>query len=111
MIDHYSFGSITINKKNYSHDVIVSGAKVKSWWRAASHEVNINDLDAILEENPKTIIFGSGAAGVMKVLSSSEEYLTKRGIKVQIKKTAEAVSEYNRRLAEPGIVAALHLTC
>ena len=111
MINSYSFGSITINGKSYSHDVIISAAKVKSWWRATSHEVNIKDLDPILEEQPKTVLFGTGAAGVMRVLPATLEYLEKRGIKAEIRRTAAAVNEYNRRLSEKGVVCALHLTC
>jgi hypothetical protein len=111
MISRYSFGSITIDRKEYSHDVIISAAKVKSWWRDTSHEVNIKDLDPILEEHPQAIIFGTGAAGMMRVLSETLDYLTKRGIKSVVLKTADAVKEYNRRVSENGVVAALHLTC
>lgn len=111
MINHYSFGSITIDGKEYSHDVIVSGPKVKSWWRATSHEVNLNDIDPILEEKPKLIVFGTGASGVMEVLPETENYLEKQGIKVLIFRTAEAIKEFNRRSAEAGVVGAFHLTC
>jgi hypothetical protein len=111
MIDTYSFGSITIDGKNYEHDVIVSASGVKSWWRATSHNVGINDLDPILEEKPKLVIFGTGASGIMKVPSESSDYLGKEGIKVVIKKTADAVREYNLRQSEPGVVGAFHLTC
>ncbi len=111
MIDHYSFGSITIDSKNYDHDVIVSASGVKSWWRATSHNVSVNDLDPILEEKPKLVILGTGAAGVMKVPQETIDYLGKQRIKVVIKKTAEAVKEYNLRQGEAGTVGAFHLTC
>jgi hypothetical protein len=111
VIEHYSFGSITIDGKNYSHDVIVAGSKVKSWRRAVSHEVSINDADPILEEKPKLIIFGTGAAGVMNVLPETEKYLEEQGIKVLISKTADAVRELNQRMKEAGAVGAFHLTC
>lgn len=111
MIEHYSFGSITINGKEHSHDVIVSSSGVKTWWRSTSHNVSINDLDPILSEKPKLVIFGTGAAGVMKVAGESEDYLKELGIKVLIKKTADAVKEYNLRQSELGVVGAFHLTC
>lgn len=111
MIEHYSFGSIRIDGKNYSHDVIVTGSKVKTWWRATSHEVNINDADPILEEKPKLIIFGTGATGIMEVLPETEKYLEEQGIKVLISKTADAVKEFNQRMKEAGVVGAFHLTC
>ena len=111
MIDHYSFGSIKIDGKSYSHDVIVSGKKVKDWWRNASHEVAINDVEPILAEKPKTVIFGTGASGVCEVFDETIKYLEKLGIKVLIFQTPEAVKEFNRRLAEAGVVGAFHLTC
>lgn len=111
MIDHYSFGSITIDGKNYEHDVIVSASGVKSWWRAASHNVSLNDLDPILEEKPKLVIFGTGAAGVMKVPPETIDHLKKEGVKVMIKKTGDAVQEFNRLSGTPGLTGAFHLTC
>jgi hypothetical protein len=111
MIEHYSFGSIKIDGETYSHDVIVVGSKVKSWWRATSHEVSINDLEPILEEKPKTVIFGTGASGVMKVASETEEYLRQKGMDVRILRTGEAVKSFNQRSAEAGLVGAFHLTC
>jgi len=111
MIDHYSFGSITIDGKSYEHDVIISSSGVRSWWRATSHNVSINDLDPILEEKPKMVIFGTGASGIMSVPSESSDYLGKQGIKVLIKKTADAVKEYNLRQSDTGTVGAFHLTC
>ena len=111
MIEHYSFGSITIDGKNYDHDVIISSSGVKSWWRATSHNVSINDLDPILEEKPKLVIFGTGASGIMKVPQESLAYLEKQGIKFTIKETSDAVREYNLRQSEAGIVGAFHLTC
>lgn len=111
MISHYSFGSITIDGKKYEHDVIISLSGIKSWWRATSHNVSINDLDLILKEKPNLVIFGTGAAGVMKVASETEDYLEKQGIKLLIKKTGDAVKEYNLRQSEAGVVGAFHLTC
>lgn len=111
MIDHYTFGTITIDGKEYSHDAIVCGKKVKSWWRATSHEVTINDVDPILQEKPKLIIFGTGVSGVCEVFPETIDYLEKQNIKVSIFQTPEAVKEFNRRLTESGVVGAFHLTC
>lgn len=111
MIEHYAFGSMKIDGKKFSHDLIVSSAGIRDWWRNTSHEVGINDLEKILVDNPKVIIFGTGAAGVMRVLPETEEYLEKQKIEVLIYKTAEAVREFNQRSQQPGVVGAFHLTC
>lgn len=111
MINSYHFGSIVIDGKEYSHDVIVCGSKVKSWWRNTSHEVTMNDLEPILEEKPKLVIFGTGASGVCEVFPETVEYLEKQDIKVLVFQTPEAVKEFNRRIKETGMVGAFHLTC
>ena len=111
MIEHYSFGLIKIDGKEYSHDVIVAGSKVKSWWRNTSHEVTINDVRPILEEKPKLVIFGTGESGVCEIFRETIEYLEKQGIKVLTFRTPEAVKEFNLRIKEPGLVGAFHLTC
>ena len=111
MIDRYRFGSITIDGKEYSHDVIVAGKKVESWWRNTSHEVNLNDVEPILKEKPKLVIFGTGESGVCKVFPETAEYLEKQGIKVLTFETPEAVKEFNLRINDPGTVGAFHLTC
>jgi hypothetical protein len=111
VIEHYAFGSIKIDGKNYSHDVIVSLNKAALWWRKTSHEVAIDDLAPILKENPKLIVFGTGAMGVMKVLPETEEYLKQQGIQVTVLPSGDAVKEYNLRIKDPGTVGAFHLTC
>jgi hypothetical protein len=110
VVDSYHFGSIRIDGKEYSHDVIISGPVVYPWRRATSHEVTINDLEHILELKPKSIIFGTGEAGVMRVMLEAEEYLQKEGISFKKLRTPEAVEELNRSTA-PGVVGAFHLTC
>jgi hypothetical protein len=111
MIDSYHFGSIKIDGKEYTHDVIVAGNKVKSWWRNTSHEVTINDVEPILEEKPALVIFGTGESGVCRVFQETIEYLERQGIKNLVLKTPEAVEEFNRRISEKGVVGAFHLTC
>ena len=104
MISHYSFGNITVDGKEYTHDVIISGRTVKDWWRNTSHEVGINDVDPILEEKPKLIIFGTGASGVCRVFPETIEHLKTQGIKVLVFETPAAVKEFNRLSAQGGVV-------
>jgi len=47
----------------------------------------------------------------MKVDDKLKEKLKSLGIETIIKKTAEAVEEYNRIYKDKKVVAALHLTC
>jgi len=111
MIDHYEFGTITIDGKRYDHDVIIFKGEIRSWWRETSHNVSIKDIESLAKERPKTIIFGTGASGVMKVSTEAEDYLRQNGIKVLMLKTGDAVKKFNELSADPSVAAAIHLTC
>ncbi|MBN2058288.1 MAG: hypothetical protein JW782_05795 [Candidatus Saganbacteria bacterium] len=111
MIDSYSFGNITINGLNFNKDLVLAWPAVLNWWRKTSHEVRPEDVEPILALEPKTIIFGTGDSGAMKVLPETLDLLKSKGIEVQVMPTGEAVIEYNRRSGSLGLVAAFHLTC
>ena len=113
MIEDYSFGSIRIDGKEYNYDLILSGTAIKKWWRNASHEVALNDLEPILAEKPKVIIFGTGESGVCRILPETSEYLEKLQIKTLILPTPEAVEEYNNltKSKKIAVAGAFHLTC
>lgn len=111
MINSYTFGKIKINNKDYDHDVIIYPDKVDSWWRKESHGVVIDDIKDILEKKPKTIIFGMGEPGLMKISEETKEYLKKLGIEVIVEPTKKACETYNKLSEKQSVIAALHLTC
>lgn len=119
-VNGYSFGEIVIDGKTYHHDVIIYKEKILDWWRAESHNVSINDADKIVQLKPKTIIFGTGDAGVMRVPRETLDYLKQQKIEVILMPTGEAYQKYNEMSegdlsagasAEAEVAAALHLTC
>jgi len=112
MIESYSFGSIVINGKKYSSDVIVFPDKVKSnWRRKIGHLLLEEDIQDILEFKPDVFVIGTGASGLMKVDDKINDKLKSLAIEFIIKRTSEAVAEYNRIYKDKKVVCALHLTC
>lgn len=132
MIEQYSFGSITINGINYNYDVEVrwpakeearqdSGGRageVLKWWRKESHIFDSDDLKRAIEQNPHTIILGTGAYGAAQVTDRAKQEIESRGIKLIIDKTGEAVKAFNiiqKKLAqekgEHKLIGLFHLTC
>jgi len=111
VISHYEFGSITIDGKRYDHDVIIFKGEVRSWWRKAGHDVAVADIESLVKEGVRTIVFGTGASGVMKVDRETESYLKHHGISIFMMKTGDAVGKFNQISADPNTAAALHLTC
>ncbi|UCF96635.1 MAG: hypothetical protein JSV89_15860 [Spirochaetaceae bacterium] len=112
MIDSYSFGSITIDGKNYSSDVIVYPDRVdSSWWRKEGHNLCLEDIEEVLRYRPEVLVIGQGKPGLMKVGKELTKQLRQRGIEVRSGPTAKAVRLYNELSTGKKIVAALHLTC
>jgi len=112
-ISEYKFGSIAIDDKTYTSDVIIAPDKViDSWWRKQGHNLDIDDLADIIATRPDMLIIGTGYFGRMQVPDETKQYLQQQGIEFRQAKTSDAVRELNRLQKEYArIVAALHLTC
>lgn len=112
-IDKYSFGSITINGKRYTKDVIIFQDKVFCpWWREDGHNLSLKDLKQVIDSEPNLVIIGTGAQGVMRTPKETLKKLMKMGIETITAKTGNAVKLYNeKREKDENIVACLHLTC
>jgi hypothetical protein len=112
VIEHYSFGSITIDGQTYTSDVIIYPGRVdSSWWRREGHNLQIADLTEIIKAKPQILVVGTGAYGAMKVSKDTVSYLESKGIEVRVELTDEAVEEFNKLQKDKIVIAALHLTC
>ena len=112
MIDSYSFGIITIGNQKFTKDLIVYPDNINSnWRRKTGHLLSEDDIIEILEYKPEVLIIGTGSRGLMKVDEILKDKIKALGIEFVIKKTSEAVIEYNRIYKDKKVVATLHLTC
>ncbi|UCG35112.1 MAG: hypothetical protein JSW17_06410 [Candidatus Omnitrophota bacterium] len=112
-IDSYSFGSITVDGKVYTDDLIVFPEKVSSgWWRKQGHSLCMEDLAEVLVYKPQILIVGKGASSCMDIPSSTVQILKDEGIEVIGDNTASAVELFNEYIgAGKKVVGAFHLTC
>ena len=112
-IESYRFGSITVDGKTYTSDVLIWPEGVDdSWWREAGHSLCPEDLERILDKHPDVLVIGTGAYGLMKVPQATVDFLRQRCQEVHIAKTGKACEQFNE--LSPGdrrVAAALHLTC
>ena len=112
MIDSYHFGEIVINGRKYSSDVIIFPDRVQdNWWRSKGHEICLEDITEIMNENPEVLIVGTGHSGLVTVLPQVQQEIEQRDIKLIVEPTHEACNIYNRLSPFRRVVAALHLTC
>jgi len=103
MIDSYEFGMIVVNGKKYYSDVIIYPDKVD--------DLVPQDLEKVVEAKPEVLIVGTGNWGMMKVPSSTQQWVKSQGIQLKIELTQNACQVYNRVFQSKRTVAALHLTC
>lgn len=131
MIEEYRFGSITINKKTYTHDVevrwgpkeLVSDSigqadEVLPWWREQSHIIDIEDIKRATDQNPEIIIIGTGQSGIAQITKEAKEEITTKGIKLIIDVTEQAIKSFNilarknrEEKKQKKIIGLFHLTC
>jgi len=114
MIENYRFGEITINGKKYRRDLIILPDKIiDNWWRKEGHNLCIDDLREVLEEDIDILIIGTGYYGFMKVPEKVVNKLKENGIDVIVKSTREACKVFNEMSSskDKKIAAAFHLTC
>jgi len=112
MIESYSFGQIVIDGQTYTSDVIIYPDRVEAdWWRRQGHLLVPEDLGAVVAEEARTLIVGTGRSGLMRVPHETLKYLESRAFEVIVENTDDAWQTYNQLSERGAVVAALHLTC
>jgi hypothetical protein len=116
-IDKTEFGSITIEGTMYDHDVIIrlSGEikkrkkKLSKAVYGTSHIISIDEVKFTYEDGAKRIIIGSGHNGMVKLSDEAREYFDKKGCRVDLLPTPEALDLWNR--VDGPRIGLFHLTC
>ena len=120
MIEEYKFGSITISGKTYTEDVEVRWTdEVLKWWRKESHVIDIGDLKKAVEQNPDTIVIGTGESGLAKITERAKNFIKEKGIELIIDLTEKAVKTFNiiqgesirKEGKQKKVIGLFHLTC
>jgi hypothetical protein len=116
-IDHTAFGEITIDGKNYEHDVIIrlSGEVVKRKKKLSkqlygtSHVVSEDEARFVFEKGCRQLILGSGQEGNVRLSPEAEAYFAKKNCQVVIQPTPQAVRAFNEARGKK--IGLFHVTC
>jgi hypothetical protein len=116
-IERTTFGTITIDGKTYEHDVIIrlSGEVVKrkkklsKKYYGTSHVLSIDEAKFIFERGCEQLILGSGQMGNVHLSPEAAGYFAKKGCKVLLQPTPEAIRVFNRSHAKK--IGLFHVTC
>ena len=112
-IDSYSFGSMTVDGRMYTSDLIIFPNKIISdWWREEGHSLCMGDLKDVMGYRPDILVVGKGASGCMNVPESIREKLEAEQIELIAENTEKACEIFNEQVQEgKRVVGAFHLTC
>jgi hypothetical protein len=116
-INKTSFGSITINKENYDHDIIIRlngkiekrKKKLSKAVYGTSHTISRDEAKYVYEDGAEILIIGSGQYGAAELSEEAAEYFKKKNCKVVLLPTPEAIKEWNR--FEGKVIGLFHVTC
>ena len=111
-IDSYRFGQIVVDGQAYNKDIIILPERViPNWWREASHNLSVKDLEPVLEAQPQVLVVGQGSMRQMRISSEVKQALQETGIELITLQSGEAWQRYNELRQRCQVAAALHLTC
>ncbi|MDD5145623.1 MAG: MTH938/NDUFAF3 family protein [Candidatus Pacebacteria bacterium] len=120
MIEEYNFGEILIDGKKYDRDIEVRWTgEILPWQKKESHLIDLEDVKRAIDQNPGTIVIGTGESGQVKVTEEAEKEIKQKGIKLIIDLTEQAIRTFNilkeDSLEEEGVqekvIGLFHLTC
>ena len=112
-IDNCSFGSLVINGKTYTDDLVIypDGEIMGPWRRKRGHQLSMDDLRELIDSSPEVIVAGTGVSGGVIPDRNLEEDLSKLAIEFIAAPNEKATKAFNELVAEKRVGAGFHLTC
>jgi hypothetical protein len=113
IIDNYAFGTIVIDGKTYTDDLIIlpDAEILKPWWRKRGHRLTMDDLQALLDAAPEVIVAGTGVSGGVKPDKNLKSDLAKLAIEFIAARNEKAIKIFNDLIDSRRVGAGFHLTC
>ncbi len=116
-VDELSFGSLVIDGKKYSQDVLIfTDATVKKrkggFLMFGSHNIKIGELEELAQGEPETIIIGTGTNAKASLATEAESWVKEKNLSLIVQPSYEAAASLNE-LTEQGkkVAALIHITC
>jgi hypothetical protein len=116
-IDNTQFGSISIDGKQYNHDVIIRlngrvdkrKKKLSKVKYGTSHIISLEEIKYIYETGADRLIIGSGQYGLVDLSEEAAEFLITKNCVVMKSKSPDAINKWNK--AKGKVISLFHVTC
>ena len=112
-IDSCSFGTLVINGKPYTDDLIIhpDGKILTPWRRKRGHQLLMDDLRELIDSSPEFIVAGTGVSGGVIPERNLKDDLLKLAIDFIAAPNEKAIRVFNELVQEKRVGAGFHLTC
>lgn len=116
-IDKFSFGSIIIEGKKYSQDVVILAdgtvrKRGRNFLIFGSHNIRKEELEELAQGEPESIIIGTGTSGRARLAPEVKNWAKEKNISLIVQPSHDAVAKLNELMEQGKKVAALiHTTC
>lgn len=112
-----SFGSITVGKQVYPHDVLIRlNGQVKKRKKklskaiyGTSHMISLDEAQHIYQDDAELLIIGTGQNGMVKLSDEAASFLAEKNCNVKLLPTPKALEVWNQ--TEDAAIAVFHVTC
>jgi len=97
-IDTCSFGTLVINGKPYTDDLIIhpDGKIMQPWQRKRGHQFSMDDLRELIDSSPEVIVAGTGMSGRVIPERKLEEDLSQLAIDLIAAPNEKAIRFFNK---------------
>ena len=117
-INDTEFGSITIDKQEITHDVIIRlNGEVKKRKKklskevyGTSHTISLAEAMHVYEKGAKLLIFGAGQYLTAELSDEAAEFFKKQKCTVNVLSTKDAMTAWNKS-DEKKRIGLFHITC
>jgi len=112
-IDRCSFGSLVINGKTYTEDLVIypDGRITGPWWRKRGHQLSRDDILELIDSAPEIIIAGTGVNGMVKPDKNLKKELSQLATEFIAAPNGKAITLFNELAPKNRVGACFHLTC
>jgi hypothetical protein len=116
-IDQTTFGSITIEKEVFEHDVIIRQngqvekrkKKLSKAIYGTSHVLSLDEAKQVYEKGVKRLIIGTGQYDNVRLSDEAADYFKRKECEVDLHPTPEAIRVWNE--ANGSTIGLFHVTC
>jgi hypothetical protein len=116
-IDRTRFGSVTIDGKEFTHDVLIRlGGKVQKRKKklskavyGTSHTISLAEAKHLYQKGAARLLIGAGQYGTVALSQEAATYFQRHRCQVELLPTPAVIPVWNQ--AEGAVIAMLHVTC